>query len=61
MVVLVGIRRVISGQPEPPVREILEKTNVLEIIVQVFDMRDEKDPLSVRQMHVSTYLSLNAK
>jgi hypothetical protein len=54
MIVLVGVRRVISGVPEPPVRDIMQQTNVLDIIVQVFRMVDSNDKVNVRQMHVSS-------
>lgn len=48
MIVLVAIRRLISGQTEPPVRELLKHTNIIQILIMVFTMKDETDPVNVR-------------
>lgn len=50
IVILVAIRRCISGTQEPPVKEILE-TNILDVLCRIFGMDDVST--EIKHMKVS--------
>ena len=50
IVILVAIRRIISGTQEPPVKELLE-TNILDVLCRIFGMEDSST--DIRNMKVS--------
>ena len=53
IVILVAIRRCISGTQEPPVKKLLE-TNILDILCRIFSMEDSST--ETKHMKVRIYI-----
>jgi hypothetical protein len=47
---LVAIRKVISGSEEPPIREILEQTSIMELLGQIFKFPDHSDDIRIMKV-----------
>ena len=50
IIILVAIRRCISGTEEPPVKDLLE-TNILDVLCRIFGMEDASN--EIKHMKVS--------
>lgn len=55
LVLVTGIRRLISGTDEPPISEIL-KSNILNVIATLFRFNDTQE--EIRIMKVNTFILL---
>lgn len=50
LVLVITIRRVISGQEEPPIEEIISTTNLIQIVSQMLKFADTTEEIRIMKL-----------
>lgn len=51
MILVIGLRKVISGSEEPPLEEIF-KTNIIQMISSILRMPDEQEDIRILKVRI---------
>jgi hypothetical protein len=58
LVLIIAIRKTVSGTEEPPVKEILT-TNIMQVITQIFSFADTNEEIRLMKVSIITGLNLS--